>query len=108
MPETIKVHDWLHFDAQEARKRRAEAVCTECHSKKVKCDLQVSPVINSSHARLLRNRLTIMRINMFSNVQLMAKRTAPTVKHQKRSATCALPDAESAVWCRRRSVRTGL
>lgn len=72
MPETIKVHDWLHFDAQEAKKRRAEAVCTECHSKKVKCDLQVSPVINSSQARLLGNRLTIIRIHTFSNVQLMA------------------------------------
>lgn len=72
MPEAIKVHDWLHFDAQGAKKRRAEAVCTECHSKKVKCDLQVSPVINSSRVLLLGNRLTIIRIHTFSNVQLMA------------------------------------
>ncbi|KAH6693883.1 fungal-specific transcription factor domain-containing protein [Plectosphaerella plurivora] len=31
---------WLPFDAQQPKKRRAECVCTWCHSKKIKCDLQ--------------------------------------------------------------------
>lgn len=40
MPADI-VTDWLPFDAQEPKKRRAELVCTGCHNKKIKCDLQV-------------------------------------------------------------------
>ncbi|CRK20586.1 hypothetical protein BN1723_000399 [Verticillium longisporum] len=35
------VTDWLSFDAQQPKKRRAELVCFGCHNKKIKCDLQV-------------------------------------------------------------------
>ncbi|OBT65225.1 hypothetical protein VE03_04789 [Pseudogymnoascus sp. 23342-1-I1] len=32
--------DWMHFTAPQTRRKRAELVCTACHSKKTKCDLQ--------------------------------------------------------------------
>ncbi|KAK3900698.1 hypothetical protein C8A05DRAFT_17022 [Staphylotrichum tortipilum] len=34
------VGDWLHFDSRQPKRKRAELVCTPCHAKKVKCDLQ--------------------------------------------------------------------
>ncbi|KAF7553308.1 hypothetical protein G7Z17_g3695 [Cylindrodendrum hubeiense] len=39
MPELIG--NWLHFSAREPKRKRAELVCVFCHSKKIKCDLQV-------------------------------------------------------------------
>ena len=33
--------DWLHFDSRQPKRKRAELVCSACHAKKVKCDLQV-------------------------------------------------------------------
>ncbi|KXT02300.1 hypothetical protein AC578_198 [Pseudocercospora eumusae] len=32
--------NWQHSTPDQPRKRRAELVCTTCHSKKIKCDLQ--------------------------------------------------------------------
>ncbi|KAM5344098.1 hypothetical protein ACJ41O_012635 [Fusarium nematophilum] len=32
--------NWLHFAAHQPKRKRAEAVCFFCHSKKIKCDLQ--------------------------------------------------------------------
>ncbi|KAK5655051.1 hypothetical protein OQA88_5950 [Cercophora sp. LCS_1] len=34
------VSDWLHFDNQQPKRKRADLVCSACHTKKVKCDLQ--------------------------------------------------------------------
>ncbi|KAK4210091.1 major facilitator superfamily domain-containing protein [Rhypophila decipiens] len=34
------VVDWLHYDTRLPKRKRAELVCSSCHSKKVKCDLQ--------------------------------------------------------------------
>ena len=34
------VSDWLHYDSRQPKRKRAELVCSSCHSKKVKCDLQ--------------------------------------------------------------------
>jgi hypothetical protein len=39
---TELVGNWLHFSARQPKRKRAEAVCFFCHSKKIKCDLQVS------------------------------------------------------------------
>lgn len=39
---TELVGNWLHFTTQQPKRKRAEAVCFFCHSKKIKCDLQVS------------------------------------------------------------------
>ncbi|KAK1828926.1 hypothetical protein QBC39DRAFT_288531 [Podospora conica] len=33
-------NDWFHFDNQQPKRKRADLVCSACHSKKVKCDLQ--------------------------------------------------------------------
>ncbi|KAI1046182.1 hypothetical protein LB505_008947 [Fusarium chuoi] len=37
---TELVGNWLHFSARQPKRKRAEAVCFFCHSKKIKCDLQ--------------------------------------------------------------------
>ncbi|KAK7424608.1 hypothetical protein QQZ08_008491 [Neonectria magnoliae] len=39
MPELVD--NWLHFSAREPKRKRAELVCIFCHSKKIKCDLQL-------------------------------------------------------------------
>ena len=36
------VGNWLHFTGRQRKRKRAELVCVLCHSKKIKCDLQVS------------------------------------------------------------------
>lgn len=33
--------NWLHFSTDAPKRKRAELVCVHCHSKKIKCDLQV-------------------------------------------------------------------
>jgi hypothetical protein len=38
MPEIVG--NWLHFDGRQPKRKRAELVCSACHSKKVRCDLQ--------------------------------------------------------------------
>lgn len=48
MPDTDAVdntsgasgHTWVPFAEQPAKRKRAEAVCVHCHSRKVKCDIQ--------------------------------------------------------------------
>lgn len=35
------ITEWLPFDAAQPKRKRAENVCLHCHSKKIKCDLQV-------------------------------------------------------------------
>lgn len=35
------IGNWLHFSGGQRKRKRAELVCVACHSKKVKCDLQV-------------------------------------------------------------------
>jgi hypothetical protein len=35
------VGSWLHFTPRQPKRRRADAVCVYCHSKKIKCDLEV-------------------------------------------------------------------
>ena len=42
------VGNWLHFTGRQRKRKRAELVCVLCHSKKIKCDLQVS---GHSHIR---------------------------------------------------------
>lgn len=37
------IGNWLHFSGGQRKRKRAELVCVACHSKKVKCDLQVRP-----------------------------------------------------------------
>ncbi|KAM0192764.1 hypothetical protein ACHAPI_008125 [Fusarium lateritium] len=37
---TELVGNWLRFTTQQPKRKRAEAVCFFCHSKKIKCDLQ--------------------------------------------------------------------
>ncbi|KAI1880416.1 hypothetical protein JX265_002037 [Neoarthrinium moseri] len=32
--------EWLHFDNSQPKRKRAELVCSSCHGKKIKCDLQ--------------------------------------------------------------------
>jgi hypothetical protein len=39
MPEVKD--QWLHFSPHQQKRKRAELVCISCHSKKIKCDLQV-------------------------------------------------------------------
>ncbi|KAH8682073.1 hypothetical protein BX600DRAFT_447708 [Xylariales sp. PMI_506] len=34
------VSEWLHFDTARPTRKRAELVCSSCHRKKIKCDLQ--------------------------------------------------------------------
>ncbi|VUC31711.1 unnamed protein product [Clonostachys rosea] len=46
---TELVGNWLHFTAQQPKRKRAEAVCFFCHSKKIKCDLQSRS--SQGHAR---------------------------------------------------------
>ncbi|CAG9996108.1 unnamed protein product [Clonostachys byssicola] len=46
---TELVGNWLHFAAQQPKRKRAEAVCFFCHSKKIKCDLQSRS--SQGHAR---------------------------------------------------------
>ncbi|KAH6643051.1 fungal-specific transcription factor domain-containing protein [Boeremia exigua] len=40
MPEETFTEKWLHYSESQPKRKRAELVCTACHSKKVKCDLQ--------------------------------------------------------------------
>lgn len=53
---------WLRFAAHQPKRKRAEAVCFFCHSKKIKCDLQVSSAASSGTAEcadlLLQGRRT--------------------------------------------------
>ena len=39
MIENVTTENWLHYSNQPKRKR-ADLVCTACHAKKIKCDLQ--------------------------------------------------------------------
>jgi hypothetical protein len=39
MTENVTSENWLHYSNQPKRKR-ADLVCTACHAKKIKCDLQ--------------------------------------------------------------------
>lgn len=40
MPDTNAADDWIQFANQPPKRKRAEAVCVACHSKKIKCDVQ--------------------------------------------------------------------
>ncbi|KAF2715354.1 hypothetical protein K504DRAFT_366768 [Pleomassaria siparia CBS 279.74] len=33
--------NWMHFSTHQPKRKRAELVCVTCHSKKVKCDIQL-------------------------------------------------------------------
>ncbi|KAG8352227.1 hypothetical protein FVEN_g9738 [Fusarium venenatum] len=46
---TELIGNWLHFTTQQPKRKRAEAVCFFCHSKKIKCDLQSRS--SQGHAR---------------------------------------------------------
>lgn len=37
---TEQIGEWLLFDHNQPKRKRAELVCSACHSKKIKCDLQ--------------------------------------------------------------------
>lgn len=41
MPEKVATENWLHYSETQPKRKRAELVCTACHSKKIKCDLQL-------------------------------------------------------------------
>lgn len=40
MTEKVATENWLHYSESQPKRKRAELVCTACHSKKIKCDLQ--------------------------------------------------------------------
>lgn len=40
MPEKRAAGNFIHFAEQPPKRKRAEAVCVHCHSKKIKCDVQ--------------------------------------------------------------------
>lgn len=52
MPEIIG--NWLHFSGRQHKRKRAELVCVLCHSKKIKCDLQVSAPAGNQSAGIRR------------------------------------------------------
>jgi transcription elongation factor Elf1 len=40
MPDDNAAGNFIHFAEQPPKRKRAEAVCVHCHSKKIKCDVQ--------------------------------------------------------------------
>lgn len=87
---TELVGNWLHFAAQQPKRKRAEAVCFFCHSKKIKCDLQV----NLPHAVLFRMRPDLVRTRAEAP---KATHDAPTVTTRTKTATFGrLREASSA------------
>lgn len=40
MTEKVVAENWLHYSETQPKRKRAELVCTACHAKKIKCDLQ--------------------------------------------------------------------
>lgn len=40
MSEKASTGSWLHYSESQPKRKRAELVCTACHAKKIKCDLQ--------------------------------------------------------------------
>lgn len=40
MTERVAAENWLHYSESQPKRKRAELVCTACHAKKIKCDLQ--------------------------------------------------------------------
>jgi hypothetical protein len=40
MTENVVSENWLHYSENQPKRKRAELVCTACHAKKIKCDLQ--------------------------------------------------------------------
>lgn len=40
MPDEGTTSDFIHFAEQPPKRKRADAVCVHCHSKKIKCDVQ--------------------------------------------------------------------
>lgn len=41
MTEKTTKDNWLHYSESQPKRKRAELVCIACHSKKIKCDLQL-------------------------------------------------------------------
>ncbi|XEV07584.1 hypothetical protein FSHL1_012871 [Fusarium sambucinum] len=84
---TELVGNWLHFTTQQPKRKRAEAVCFFCHSKKIKCDLQVSFSIaeNGYAGCSSRNRVEARK----------AMRDAPTAITKTRTAILGRPEEAS-------------
>lgn len=40
MTEKVAAENWLHYSESQPKRKRAELVCTACHAKKIKCNLQ--------------------------------------------------------------------
>lgn len=40
MTENVASENWQHYSTSTVKRKRADLVCTACHAKKVKCDLQ--------------------------------------------------------------------
>lgn len=40
MTEKVAAENWLHYSESQPKRKRAELVCTACHARKIKCDLQ--------------------------------------------------------------------
>lgn len=89
---TELVGNWLRFTTQQPKRKRAEAVCFFCHSKKIKCDLQVN-IHRSIYFRyrtyrvLTRDRAEAHR----------AIRDAPTVTTRTRTAINGRPREAGSV-----------
>lgn len=41
MMEKAAKENWLHYSENQPKRKRADLVCVACHSKKIKCDLQL-------------------------------------------------------------------
>lgn len=80
---TELVGNWLRFTTQQPKRKRAEAVCFFCHSKKIKCDLQV----NIHHSIYFRNRTCRVLTALRDRAEApRAIRDAPTVTTRTRTA----------------------
>lgn len=72
---TELVGSWLHFTPRQPKRKRAEAVCIYCHSKKVKCDLEVLHHPRSRAECLLILSLRVGLTTATANVQTVRDRT---------------------------------
>lgn len=52
---TELVGSWLHFAPRQPKRKRAETVCVYCHSKKIKCDLEVCHYLSIRGRMLAEN-----------------------------------------------------
>lgn len=92
------ITEWLPFDAAQPKRKRAENVCLYCHSKKIKCDLQVCKPYMLA-ARLVHRPLMTAQPPTDSGCRPKVHRDvagARTARRQGRTASCDPRNAQSA------------